>query len=386
LGWALVLTFPARLGFDQAPLRYVPVYLDTNELGKLRGFVCVALGTVLTLSIIISVLFVVVGIATKSASPLVLIAAACIIPPQALLGVVSVTVRSAKQVFASQFYDQLLRPAFQIGILLGLVAVGVNIGPAHVLAVAAISATTALAILFVPFRRIFADARRSQVDYTLMSNWFAVSLPLLAITFGQELLNQLEVILLGFLGDAREAGLFAGAWRLASLVTFSLSSFGLVCGPLVATEYHRSNFVELNKLIRFAARLTAASGALVIVLLVLTGRSLLGLMGPDFVAAYPTLIVLLAGGAVNAGTGIVAYLLTLTGHERVAALIFGIALILSLTLNILLIPVLGSMGAAIASSATVSMWNITMVFYVRRTLGIDASILCLPLRNIRAVR
>jgi hypothetical protein len=44
------------------------------------------------------------------------------------------------------------------------------------------------------------------------------------------------------------------------------------------------------------------------------------------------------------------------------------------------------MGAAIASSATVSMWNITMVFYVRRTLGIDASILCLPLRNIRAVR
>jgi O-antigen/teichoic acid export membrane protein len=200
-----------------------------------------------------------------------------------------------------------------------------------------------------------------------------VSVPLLFIAFAQELLNQLEIILLGFFGDARQAGLFGAAWRLASLVAFVLTTYGIVCGPVVASAYHKRNLVEVNRVVQFAARLTAISGALAILLLVMTGKFLLRLFGPEFDAAYPALLALLLGGAVNAYTGVVAYLLTLTGRERSAVTIFACAVLMSLVLNVLLIPLLGAVGAAIASSTTISSWNLAMVFWVRRQLGIDAT-------------
>jgi O-antigen/teichoic acid export membrane protein len=44
-------------------------------------------------------------------------------------------------------------------------------------------------------------------------------------------------------------------------------------------------------------------------------------------------------------------------------------------LNLLLIPKFGALGAAIASSTALSAWNLAMMFYVRRKLGLDATAL-----------
>jgi O-antigen/teichoic acid export membrane protein len=83
---------------------------------------------------------------------------------------------------------------------------------------------------------------------------------------------------------------------------------------------------------------------------------------------------------VNAFTGVVAYFTTLTGRERQGLVIFAVALVLSIALNLLLIPGFGAVGAAIASSSATAAWNLAMLVYVRRTLGIDASALALPIR------
>jgi len=46
LSWALVLTLPAKAGFDNSALRYSSVYLDRDDLPKLRGFIRFAAETV----------------------------------------------------------------------------------------------------------------------------------------------------------------------------------------------------------------------------------------------------------------------------------------------------------------------------------------------------
>jgi O-antigen/teichoic acid export membrane protein len=89
------------------------------------------------------------------------------------------------------------------------------------------------------------------------------------------------------------------------------------------------------------------------------------------------LAVLLAGGVVNAFTGIVGYLMILTGRERQALAVFAGALALSVALNLFLIPRFGAPGAAISSSSATAAWNLAMLVYVRCTIGIDASALAL---------
>jgi O-antigen/teichoic acid export membrane protein len=375
LSWALVLTLPARMGFDQSPLRYATVYRETGQNASLHAFIRVAIGSVTLASIAIGSLFVLVGTAVGAGQLSVIIGAALLILPQALLGVLSVIIRSSNRIFATQFYDQLLRPALLIALLVSLAGTTKSMGPGNVLAIHALAAFMALGIMIIHFRKIFGPWRGVRRDYQGARQWLAVSMPLLVITFAQELLNQLEIILLGYFGDARQAGLFSAAWRLASLVMFALGTFGVLCGPLVASAYHRKDWAGLNRLVQFAARLATISAGAIIMILVLAGKPLLHLFGPEFDAAYRPLLALVVGGAVNSFTGIVAYLLTMTGRERVGMSIFCGALGLSLILNLLLIPWLGALGAAIASSAALSAWNLAMVFYVRRAFGIDATAL-----------
>jgi O-antigen/teichoic acid export membrane protein len=153
-----------------------------------------------------------------------------------------------------------------------------------------------------------------------------------------------------------------------------------MAGPLIAAAYDRGSADELHRVSKVVARAGFAFALLSAAALYLFGRFLLGLFGPGFEAGRNVLSVLLIGGIANALTGVVAYYATLTGRERQALGIFAGALLVSIALNLLLIPRFGAVGAAIASSSATAAWNFVMLVYVRRTIGIDASALALPPR------
>jgi O-antigen/teichoic acid export membrane protein len=374
LGWALVLTLPARAGFDNSALRFSTIYIEEGRSAELRGFVQLA-GAVIGLSSILAAIVMVVLASRfdRGISVTALIWGAVTILPLALLGVGSAILRTTKRIFASQFYDQLLRPGLLILLICAVGAGGRAMHATTALMLTAAAAVLALAALLGHLLRVLAPSLKSAADYSHWREWFFLSLPLLVTGVMQEMLNQLEIILLGSLASARDAGLFAAAWRLAGLAPFALAALGTVSGPLVASAYHRRDRAELHRIASLSARIGLAFAAVASGLLLLAGRPLLALFGPEFPRAYPALAILLVGGMVNAFTGIVGYLLILTGRQTQALLIFAGGLIVSIALNLLLIPPFGMVGAAIASATALSCWNLAMLAYVRRAIGIDTS-------------
>ena len=374
LGWALVLVLPARLGFDYSALRYVTAYVEAGNSGALRGFVRVSIGSVTCFSLLIGAVMATLTYgATSDVGSLTIAAAAALIAPISVVGILSVMMRVSQRYFASQFYDQVMRPASLILLLALGAALGLRWSAPVAMLLTAMAAWLSVGALGLHFRKAFAAIWSERARYDELRKWFILSLPLLGVTIAQELLNQLEVILLGAFADARSAGLFAAAARLVSLMTFALGAFGIVSGPMIASAYHRQDWAELQSITTFTTRLGLLFAVAVTLILFVAGQWLLSLFGPEFQAGYLPLMILTAGGLVNAFTGIVVYLATLTDRERPALLIFILALSLSLALNLLLIPRLGVIGAAIASSTALSFWNLAMLYYVRRSIGIDAS-------------
>lgn len=376
LGWVLVLVLPAKLGFDYSALRFVTAYLDRGESSALRGFARVAIASVAAASVAVGLCLLVAGRALlPGAGGLMVLSAAGLILPLALLGMMSVMVRIARQLFASQFYDQILRPGALIVLLAACAWTQRPLASGSAMLLTAIAAYAALGGLSVHLYRSFREVWSADPRYHDARRWFGLSAPLLGIAIIQELLNQLEVIMLGSLAGPSEAGLFAAASRLASLMAFALAAFGIVSGPLIASAHHRHDLGELHRITKLTTRLAMLFAVAVAVALAAAGKLLLALFGSEFEAAYPALLILVAGGLVNAFTGIVVYLATLTGRERAALIIFGAALCVSFALNLVLIPRLGVVGAAIASSSGLAVWNLAMLAYVRRAIGIDASAL-----------
>lgn len=382
LGWTMVLVIPARLGFDNTILRFATIYREEESAGDLRGLVIFSCGVITMVSLLIAAALLLVwllGIGPLERIGLgLVIGVALVIPCSALIGWLSSLARTANRIIASQFYDQVLRPLLFIAAIGAFAVAGRTLDATSAMLLTGATIAIATVGLAVTTRRAFANLPPARASLAHRSEWLSVSWTLFLMAVVQELLNQIDIILLGALASATEAAHFSAAWRLASLVPFGLVAVAAVSGPLIASAHRRSDVQEMARVARFNARFALLFGFILAAGLAILGPFVLSFFGSDFKVAYPALLILLAGGLVNSFTGTVGYYLALTGHQRVALLTFAVALVLSIALNWLLIPRLGATGSAVASACALAFWNLSMAVYVRRRLGVDATALGRP--------
>lgn len=375
IAWASVLAIPSRMGLDNAALRFVTVYRERGEIGALRGFLGTSGRTIAAISVVAGGAAVVAGLIAgrREMDPWLAVGVGLLVLPLAAMGWLSSVVRAFNRIFAAQAYEQLLRPSLLIVLLGSAWTLGRQLDERSALALTVIALVIPLALLGWQVRREVAALGPAAADYSERHLWVSVSWPLFLLSLFQEASNQVDVILLGILKDAVSAAHFSAAARLGSLSAFGLVAIATVAAPAIASAFHRGDRETLSQLATQTARLSLLFAMVVIVALLVFGRVLLAAFGSSFEEAYPVLVILLAGGVVNAFTGNVANYMLMTGHQRPAAAIMAAALAVSAVLDCLLIPTFGAVGAAVGSVAGVSAWNLAMVVYVRRHLGIDAS-------------
>jgi O-antigen/teichoic acid export membrane protein len=386
VSWALILALPAKGGFDISALRYSSIYLESGRLAQLRGFIRVSVAVIIVAACAIGLLLVAFGARLIHVGRSGLAWTAVLILAFALLPLFSVIMRTARRIVAAQAYEQILRPALIVASAAAATLAGVRLSASSALFITALAAGIAATAIFLHLKHVLRDSTAHPACYSEWPQWLTVSASLLAGGAIQELTNQLDILLLGQLATTRDAALFSASWRIASLLPFALVALATLAAPSVAAAHERGARDELHRISRLVARLGFAFAVGAAFALLLSGRWLLGLFGPDFPAAFPVLAILLVGGIVNAFTGIVTYFMTMTGHERSAVLIFAGGLAVSLILNLLLIPRWGAVGAAVASSAGTATWNVAMLAYVRLRVGIDASALAIPPATARGSR
>jgi O-antigen/teichoic acid export membrane protein len=100
----------------------------------------------------------------------------------------------------------------------------------------------------------------------------------------------------------------------------------------------------------------------------------LGFFGSAYESADIILIYLIIGQCVNAFSGAVGVLMTMTNLQREHARIFTVSALLTLLLGYLLSKTVGAEGAALATAISMSLANIWMVIVVKRKLGISSYI------------
>lgn len=155
------------------------------------------------------------------------------------------------------------------------------------------------------------------------------------------------------------------------LISFGLKSVNAIMAPLISELHATGRMEDLQRLVSRAARMIFVFTLVACATLFVVGEWALGLFGAEFRAGNPVLRLLLVSQAVNALAGSVGHLLTMTGSQRLAAWIAGSGAAVNVLLNLLLIPVWGIVGAALATTISTVGWNVAAVVGVRRRLGID---------------
>ena len=194
--------------------------------------------------------------------------------------------------------------------------------------------------------------------------------PLLQTNLMNLLLGPLAMLLLGSMAPAAAVAIFAVAFRTARLSRFALMSVNSIAAPKFAALHSTADVKALATTARRSALLiTLMASPLLFVLLVFPDRAM-GLFGPEFVAGASVLTVLALGQFVAAACGSVGYLLMMSGREKLLRNQAALAALVGLGLNLLLIPELGALGAAIAVSSAIALRSLLGSYQVYRHLGV----------------
>ncbi len=200
-------------------------------------------------------------------------------------------------------------------------------------------------------------------------------LPLWASSVIFAMIQQFDVVIVGsLLGNADAASYFA-AQKTAMLLSLVLIAAGLVSAPTMAALFHSGKSAELQRLCRSLAVAIAVVSAVGFVFLIIFGRQLLGLFDPNFVSAYPILIIIAVGCMIDAISGPNAYLMQMTSFERPFLRVMTVCYVLVVVAQVILIPRYGTLGAALASTGGVVLWNVWAIFILRNKAGLDPSLL-----------
>jgi len=217
-------------------------------------------------------------------------------------------------------------------------------------------------------RKLPAGPRRTDLH-----RWFVVSVPIFLIESFFFMLTNADVLMVGAFMEPDDVAIYFATSKTLALVHFVY--FAVKAGS--AQRYARITHGERGKLAPFARATVSwtfwpslAMAALVLAL----GKPMLMLFGPGFDTGYPLLFLLVAGVVIRASVGPCESLLTMSGHQNVCALIYGLTLAVNVTLSVLLIPAVGLWGAAIATAAATLFEAAVLSFTVWRRLGISMAI------------
>jgi O-antigen/teichoic acid export membrane protein len=126
---------------------------------------------------------------------------------------------------------------------------------------------------------------------------------------------------------------------------------------------------ELSDAYASTTRWLAAVSLLVAVVALSGRRDILGLLGPSFAAGAPALAILVLGQSLNSASGSAGFLLAVTGNQRLETWNAAVAALVSLSLNLYLIPRYGIVGAATGTATAFVVMNGLRVTEVRWKMG-----------------
>ena len=365
------------LGLATGAMRFYPQYITNGQAGLALGYADAALkwiaicsGALIACSILISI----TGIATPKLgyadAPL---AIAVLAAATAFADYIAGLLRAqSKVIWAMAPRDIIWRVLVPL-LLLILLWFGFKIESRIAIYLCGVLQLILVALQLWKSRVQMRDlgSHAPQFDWPI---WRKTIMPLWASAVLYAMIQQLDVVVVGSLAPTVEAGSYFAAQKTASLLGLVMLAGGLVGAPLMSANYHSGKLIELQRLCGLLGIAIAISTIVGLLILVVFGHQLLGLFDASFMSAYGVLLVLAVGYFVDSMAGPNAYLMQMTGLESTYLKIMGTSYAFVLLAQLLLVPIYGGLGAALASACGIVLWNVWAIVVLRKRKGLDPSV------------
>jgi O-antigen/teichoic acid export membrane protein len=277
-----------------------------------------------------------------------------------------------RHVITAQFIEQALAPGL---LFMGAVAVFLvgssGFSPQIAMGLQLASAGATLIIAYFLLAKIMASGDDVTAHPFSGIDLIRRSRPFLLISSSILLAVQLDTVVVNLLLGNEATGIYRVASQGAVLLSACMQVVSTVCLPYFARLHANGDLSNLRRLYRLATAASFIFAAAMFIIFYIEGDALLRLLfGAEFVTAYPILLILSAGWLGSTVFGPSGALMSMSGHERIAAKVFGANAGLNLICGAAAAFFLGVEGVAVVTAATLALNNGVLYFLGRKQVGI----------------
>mgnify|MGYP003965514953 FL=1 len=205
-----------------------------------------------------------------------------------------------------------------------------------------------------------------------------ISIPLMFAQSVQFIIAWTDKLMLGNMTTSEDVGIYHTAFKLSMFAAVSLMSINSIASPKFAEIFGKNDMEGLKKVVHQSTKIIFWTSVPLVVIFFIFPEFLLGLFGEEFKIGVTAFIFLSCGRLISSFSGSVGNILQMTGNQNIYAKILFVGAILNVTLNLILIPdtsplavfnIVGINGAAFASMSSLIVWNVSMVFVVKKKFG-----------------
>lgn len=179
------------------------------------------------------------------------------------------------------------------------------------------------------------------------------------------LLSSIDSLMVAGMIDLGAAGIYTTMIFITSVMMIPYRNMIKVSGPLVATYWRAKAMHEMQDLYRKATAANLVTGAGIFLLIWVNLDSIFAMIPGDYAAGRFVFLFLSIGKLFDMAAGLNGTIL-LTSKKYRYDLLFTIGLVVVAVIsNLMLIPVLGINGAAIASMLTMIIFNLLRILFVK---------------------
>lgn len=201
---------------------------------------------------------------------------------------------------------------------------------------------------------------KTKPQYQIML-WQKSLLPFSVITVTSVLNTELATVFVGWLDEPEAVAYFKVAAQGILLISISLVSVNSIIMPNLSRAYAANDISLVQNIATKSVRLTCVVGLPILLVLVIYGDIIIKtVFGPEYLKAFPSLVILCIGQLFNILMGSVGTILSMIKKEQIVLRTMLITLGVSVLLLFFLIPLYGIEGAAASVTLSMVFWNVIM--------------------------
>ncbi len=363
-----LLQFVAALGLQEAISRFIPIYHENREYEKLFGTIMLVAGAVTTMGLLIIVVvrMWVAHFLVHDALAIHLLSILILLVPfdaaDALLdGLLASFTCGAKDIFIRKY---LIGPGLKLGAVLLLI---LRHSSVKFLAYGYLTASILGVLLYVLMLKRVLDGQRLLTHLNLKKikipakEVLSYVLPGLTSIFATAAIASISIFLLGEMRTMTDVAYYRVVLPLAQLNGVVMASFTLLYTPAAARLFAKSHFSAINTLYwKTAAWMSVLSFPIFAATFSFARPLTMFMYGTRYQPSVPVLALLSLASYFNTSLGFNLQTLKVVGRMRFITVVSIFAVTTAIALNMLLIPRLGALGAALSTVAAAIIYNLLL--------------------------